>query len=445
MFQEMSVVASVMDFLVPASGSGKAMMAVVLLGASCGLLGCFVVLRRVALMGDAISHAVLPGVVAGLIYSSDRNPGVIFLFAAMAGLLGAALVRMMMASTRLKSDAALGIVLATFFAFGIMWQSRNQQDTVGVMNFLFGNIGSIDGSDLRMMLMTAAVLVVTMFFLRRPLLVLSFDEGFSRGLGYPVKILNAVFYFLLTFSVVVSLQAVGVVLVSAMLITPAAAAYLLTDRFDRMLVLSVLFGVFSGVTGGMVSAEVNGLPTGPVIALSATVVFGVVYLVAPKHGVMARILRTIRRRMRVRRENTLKAIYQIHESEGFAHEEVSVLMLARKRGQTEEVVRKDCKALLSRGLIAMAEDGISLHLSRTGWKRAMEIVRNHRLWELYLTNEANYAEDHVHEDAEKIEHILGPGIVRQLEQHLDFPELDPHGKPIPQPGHLVAGPSVTMS
>jgi len=188
-----------MDILIPGSGSGKAIMAAVLLGAGCGLLGCFVVLRRVALMGDAVSHAVLPGVVAGLIYSSERSPGIIFLFAAVAGLLGAGLVRLMMMSTRLKSDAALGIVLATFFAFGIMWQSRNQQDTVGVMNFLFGNIGSIDASDLRMMLVTTSILVVTMFFLRRPLLLLSFDEGFSRGLGYPVKILNGVFYFLLTF------------------------------------------------------------------------------------------------------------------------------------------------------------------------------------------------------------------------------------------------------
>ena len=153
MIQEMSVLASAVDFLIPASGSGKAMMAAVLLGAGCGLLGCFVVLRRVALMGDAVSHAVLPGVVAGLIYSSERSPGVIFLFAATAGLLGAGLVRLMMMSTRLKSDAALGIVLATFFAFGIMWQSRNQQDTVGVMTFLFGNVGSIDASDLRMMLL----------------------------------------------------------------------------------------------------------------------------------------------------------------------------------------------------------------------------------------------------------------------------------------------------
>ena len=444
MFGEMSLLASVVDLLIPGSGSGKAILAAVLLGAGCGLLGCFVVLRRVALMGDAVSHAVLPGVVAGLIYSSERSPGVIFLFAALAGLLGAGLVRLMMVSTRLKSDAALGIVLATFFAFGIMWQSRNQQDTVGVMNFLFGNIGSIDASDLRMMLMTTLMLVVTMFFLRRPLLMMSFDEGFSRGLGYPVRVLNGVFYFLLTFSVVVALQAVGVVLVSAMLITPAAAAYLLTDRFERMMLLSVLFGVASGITGGLVSAEVNGLPTGPVIALCATVLFGIIYLLAPRHGVLSKVMRTIRRRMRVRRENMLKAIYQIHEGEGFAHEEVSVLMLARKRGQTEENVIKDCKALLNRGFIEMAEDGVSLHLSRLGWKRAMEIVRNHRLWELYLTNEADYAEDHVHEDAEKIEHILEPGIVRLLEQHLNFPELDPHGKPIPQPSHLVAQPPVSI-
>lgn len=443
MIHDFPMMLALMEAFIPGSGSGKALMAAVLLGAGCGLLGCFVVLRRVALMGDALSHAVLPGVVAGLLYSPERNPGVIFACAAAAGLLGVGLVRLMMASTRLKSDAALGIVLATFFAFGIMWQSRNQQDTVGVMNFLFGNVGSIDASDLRMMLTTTAMIVVMMFFLRRPLLVLSFDEGFSRALGYPVRALNGVFYFLLTFSVVVALQAVGVVLVSAMLITPAAAAYLLTDRFDRMLVLSMVFGVFAGVAGALVSAEVDGLPTGPVIALSATLVFALVYLVAPRHGILVRALRVLRGRMRVKRENTLKAIYQILEAEGFAHEEVSVLMLARKRGVAEDLVRKDCRSLSSRGFIEMSEDGASLHLSRVGWKRAMEIVRNHRLWELYLTNEADYAEDHVHEDAEKIEHILGPGIVRQLEQHLDFPELDPHGRPIPQPPHLVSRHPVT--
>jgi len=433
----MCLVANMMDVLIPASGAGKALMAAVLLGAGCGLLGCFVVLRRVALMGDAVSHAVLPGVVAGLIYSPDRNPGVIFLFAALAGLVGAGLVRAMMATTRLKSDAALGIVLATFFAFGIVWQSRNQQDTVGVMNFLFGNVGSINASDLRMMMMTTLVLVGTVFFLKRPLLLVSFDEGFSRGLGYPVKVLNGVFYFLLTFSVVVALQAVGVVLVSAMLITPAAAAYLLTDRFEKMLILSVVFGVFSGLAGALVSASVSGMPTGPVITLAATALFVVVYLAAPQHGVLAKMIRTKKRGRRVKRENTLKAIYQILEGEGFTHEEVSVIMLAQKLRQTEEVVRKRCGSLRRHQLIEKSADGVSLHLTHAGWKRAMEIVRNHRLWELYLTNEADYAEDHVHEDAEKIEHILGPNMVRQLEQDLDFPELDPHGKPIPQPPHLV--------
>lgn len=433
----MSLLANMLDVLVPATGSGKAIMAAVLLGAGCGLLGCFVVLRRVALMGDAVSHAVLPGVVAGLIYSPDRNPWFIFLCAAAAGLLGAGIVRAMMATTRLKSDAALGIVLASFFAFGIMWQTRNQQDTVGVMNFLFGNVGSINANDLRMMLLTTAVLAVMVFLLKRPLLVISFDEGFSRGLGYPVKVLNALFYFLLTFAVVVALQAVGVVLVSAMLITPAAAAYLLTDRFGRMLLLSVAFGVLSGLSGGLLSASYNDMPTGPVITLAATLVFGTVYCFAPRHGVLARILSIAKRRCRVRRENTLKAIYQILESERFAHEDVSYIMLARKRRLTEDVVRKECAALQKHGLIEPSADAVSLHLTLPGWKRAMEIVRNHRLWELYLTNEADYAEDHVHEDAEKIEHILGPNMVRQLEKDLDFPELDPHGKPIPQPAQIV--------
>lgn len=433
----MNTVDFLLDFLIPTGGEGKALLAAVLLGAGCGLLGCFVVLRRVALMGDAISHAVLPGVVAGLIYSQDRNPWVIFLCAAAAGLLGAGIVRALMASTRLKSDAALGIVLASFFAFGIVWQSRNQQDTVGVMNFLFGNVGSINSSDLHMMILTTLLLAVMVFFLKRPLLVVSFDEGFSRGLGYPVMLLNAVFYFLLTFAVVVALQAVGVVLVSAMLITPAAAAYLLTDRFGRMLLLSVGLGVLSGLSGGLVSANYNDMPTGPVITLAATLVFGAVYFFAPRHGVLARIWSVAKRRRRVRRENTLKAIYQILEGEGFVHEEVSYIMLARKRRLSEEAVRKGCAALQKHGLIEPSDDGVSLHLSLAGWKRAMEIVRNHRLWELYLTNEADYAEDHVHEDAEKIEHILGPNMVRQLEKDLDFPELDPHGKPIPQPAHLV--------
>lgn len=428
-----AISAHLFEFLIPSTGVGKALLATVLLGAGCGLLGCFVVLRRVALMGDAISHAVLPGVVAGLLYSPDRDPLVIFACAVVAGLLGAGVVRVLMQTTRLKSDAALGAVLATFFAIGILWQSRHQQETVGVMNFLFGNVGSIDGNDLGMMQATSLLLVLMVFCLKRPLLLISFDEGYSRGLGYPVKLLNAVFYFLLTFSVVVSLQAVGVVLVSAMLITPAAAAYLLTDRFDKMLWLSMLFGVLSGVVGAVVSASFNGMPTGPVITLAATFVFTVVYFFSPQHGVLAKWLRMRKRKRRVRRENTLKAIYQILEGEGFAHDDVSIMMIARKRRLTEDLARAECSALLRHGFAALSEDQVSLHLTRHGWKRAMEMVRNHRLWELYLTNEANYAEDHVHEDAEKIEHILGPSMVRQLENDLDFPELDPHGKPIPQP------------
>ncbi|NWK56566.1 metal ABC transporter permease [Verrucomicrobiaceae bacterium N1E253] len=428
----MSLILEILESLIPASSVGKAWMAAVLLGVGCGLLGCFVVLRREALMGDAISHAVLPGVVAGLVYSPDRNLALILACAVMAGLCGVGVVRVLERTTRLKPDACLACVLALFFALGLVWQSKFQSETVGVMHFLFGNIGSIDGNDLKMMLVSVVLISVMVVTMRRPLLVMSFDPGFGRALGFPTWCLEFLFYTLLTFAVVVSLQAVGVVLVSAMLITPAASAYLLTDRFDRMLLLSMLLGILSGVIGAWMSTSMSRMPTGPVMTLAASGVFVLVYLCAPRHGVLAKSLRLARRRRLIRRENTLKTIYHILEEEGFSHRDVSVMMIASKRKEAEDHVHLTCEGLQRQSLILFSEDKRSLSLTDSGWRRAMELVRNHRLWELYLTREANYADDHVHEDAEKIEHLLGPSMIRQLEKDLDFPKLDPHGRPIPR-------------
>lgn len=431
LFSWIASVFGALEILIPSSGIGKALVASVLLGVGCGLLGSFVVLRRIALMGDAVSHAVLPGVVVGLIYSPDRHPGVVFLCAALAGLIGVGIVRVILATTRLKSDAALGIVLATFFALGIVWQSRYQQETVGVMGFLFGNIGAIDASDLRMMMLTTFLLVVTVCVLKRPLLLVSFDEGFSSALGYPVKVLNGVFYFLLTISVVVALQAVGVVLVSAMLITPAAAAYLLTERFEKMLILSVVFGVLSGLAGAWVSISVNGMPTGPVISLAATVVFGAVYLFSPRHGVLSKMIRTKNRARKVRMENLLKAIYHLLEQDDFSQPAVRPDRIASHMKLSPLLINRRCQSLMKNGFLERTHDEDDVVLSDAGWRRSSELVRNHRLWELYLTHEADYADDHVHDDAEKIEHLLGADTIRKLEEKLNFPQFDPHGMPIP--------------
>ncbi|MFD2159289.1 iron chelate uptake ABC transporter family permease subunit [Rubritalea tangerina] len=416
-------------YLASLSVMQSAMLAALLVGVSCGLLGSYVVVRRVALVGDALSHAVFPGVVAGFMWSEERNIFVIFGCAMVAGLLGVVFVRALEKSTRLKSDAALGIVLASFFGIGILWNSTQQQS--GVKDFLFGDLAVISGLDLALMGGVTGLVVVAVIALVRPFQVLSFDEGFAVGLGYPVKVLNFVFFGLLTFTVVVALQAVGVVLVSAMLITPAATAYLLSDRMHRMMLYAVGFGCFACLVGGYISSKVNGMPPGPVIALVGAGMFAVTYFLAPKHGVLAKLLRHLQQRKRVERENILKAIYRVLEANDFVDSGISVERLAEVRRATLDEAQRQGKLLVDAEEATWEEDRSAIYLTPSGWRRAAEIVRNHRLWELYLTDLANYEADHVHDDAEKIEHILGAEAVRKLERDLDFPEFDPHGKPIP--------------
>ena len=407
----------------------KAVVAAICVGIVCGLLGCFVVVRRVALVGDAISHAVFPGVVAGFMWSDDRNPWVIFLCALAAGLLGVMVVRAIVSSTKLKPDAALGVVLASFFAIGVFWNSTQQ--IAGVDGFLFGDLTTISDDDLWLMLGSTFLVSVLIYLFFRPFRVLSFDEGFAVGLGYPVKFLNGLFFGLLAFTVVVAMQAVGVILVSAMLITPAATAYLLTDRIQKMLGLSVLLGVVTALGGWWIANLDVRFQSGPMITLFGALLFSLGYFFAPRHGVLAKFLRHAGRKSRVHRENTLKSIYRVIEGDGFKTGGVGVAQLAEVRKISFEEVAKDGRDLVKSGEATWEEGETAIYLTSSGWRRAAEIVRNHRLWELYLTDQADYAADHVHDDAEKIEHVLGADTVRKLERDLNFPQFDPHGKPIP--------------
>ncbi|WP_156817163.1 iron chelate uptake ABC transporter family permease subunit [Rubritalea marina] len=418
-----------LELLATLSVTQSAILAAILVGLSCGLLGCYVVVRRVALVGDTLSHAVFPGVVAGFMWSEERNIYLIFLCAMLAGLLGVMMVRAVQATTRLKSDAALGVVLASFFGIGILWNSTNQQS--GVKDFLFGDLAIISALDLQLMGWMTALVIFVVLLLMRPLQVISFDEGFAVGLGYPVKVLNFIFFALLTFTVVVALQAVGVVLVSAMLITPAATAYLLTDRMHRMMVYSAALGIFACVVGALLSSMVSAMPPGPVIALTATAGFSVVYFMAPRHGVVSKWMRSRQQTKKVSRENILKAIYKELETDGFQAHNVSIETLAVIRKVTMEDALQQAKSLVQAGQARWERDKAAIYLTPSGWRVAAMIVRNHRLWELYLTDLMNYESDHVHDDAEKIEHILGEDAVRRLERDLDFPEFDPHGMPIP--------------
>jgi manganese/zinc/iron transport system permease protein len=234
---------------------------------------------------------------------------------------------------------------------------------------------------------------------------------------------------LLALAIVISIQAVGVVLLSALLITPAATAYLLTDRLKSMVLLSVAFGVIGGITGLNLSFLERSLPTGPFIVLTLSIFFGAAYLFAPRYGVVMRRLRRFRQAQRTRRENVLKSILLAARPEIMAQTlspdgagsrsaeaepvELRLVDLARYRGETPAATRRALRPLVRRHLVAAAGDRVAL--TRGGHRRAYELARNYRLWELFLTREVQLPLDHTERDAEQLEHILGEGLVQELE------------------------------
>jgi manganese/zinc/iron transport system permease protein len=373
----------------------------------------------------------------------SKDPIAIFVGATVAGLLGTAVVTLIKQTTRLKEDTALGLVLASFFAVGIclltMIQRLPTGNKTGIDKFLFGQAAAMGADDVRLIAVVTVLSVVAITVFYKEFLVTSFDAGFARAAGFPAQLIHYGLMLLLAFSVVIALQAVGVVLVSAMLITPAAAAYLLTDRMSRMLWMAALFGMMAGAMGAFFSYLGPNLPTGPFMVLGATTVFAVAFLFGPRHGLVMRWWRHRSRSLRVQRENTLKSIYHVLEARDFKGEGVSLRELSERRRETIEEATAQMTDLRRHGLVTLYEEGNVAFLTPAGWQLACAIVRNHRLWELYLTNAAQIAADHVHEDAEKIEHVLGEDVVRELERRLEYATTDPHGRRIPSLADMRQG------
>ena len=420
-------------------GLQLSLIGALLFGSVCGLTGSFIVVRRMALFGDAISHAVLPGVAIGFMWGMEKDPLAILVGATIAGLLGSVLVQAIVRTSRIKQDAALGIVLASFFAVGLclirMIQNHQGASKIsGLKTYLFGDVAVIDSSDIMTMSAIVVLTFVLFYFLYRPLLIVSFDRQFAYSLGLPVRLLDAVFQMFLAIAIVISLQAVGAVLVSAMLIIPAATAYLLADRMYKMIFLAIIIGVISAILGVFFSFLGSNLPTGPFMVISSSLLFAMAYLFSPKNGRITNWYRYLQLKSKVRKENTLKLIYHYLEKNAEAKEGVNIEvseLLRTSKGDTKGKL-SSLRILEKSGSIELENKKLSL--TNLGVEQASSIVRNHRLWELYLTNEANYAADHVHDDAEKVEHLLSEEKVKELELFLDHPTVDPHGKPIPGRG-----------
>ncbi|MBA2352620.1 MAG: metal ABC transporter permease [Burkholderiales bacterium] len=266
-----------------------------LLGLVSGALGSFAVLRRQSLLGDAISHAALPGIALAFLLTGSKETLVLVLGAAIAGWIGTLIVMSIVRTTRIKQDSALGIVLSVFFGFGLMLltyiQKQPQASQAGLDKFLFGQAATLLASDVIMIAALGAIVIVVTLLFWKEFKLLSFDADYAASLGLPVRAIDIVLTSVIVIAIVTGLQTVGVVLMSAMVVAPAVAARQWTDQLGAMVALAGMFGLLAGASGAIVSSAVERLPTGPTIVVCLSLAVLVSLLFAPKRGVVWRRFR----------------------------------------------------------------------------------------------------------------------------------------------------------
>ncbi|MDQ6419837.1 iron chelate uptake ABC transporter family permease subunit [Paenibacillus sp. LHD-117] len=281
-----------------------------LLGLSSGVIGSFSYLRKQSLVGDTLAHAALPGICIAFMLTGVKSIGIFLIGAGIAGVIATFGIGYITRHSRLKQDAALGIVLSSFFGLGIVLltfiQHGDYGNQSGLDKFLFGQAAAMVGSDVVTMSVICLALVSVCTLLFKQFKLISFDPGFAKGLGYPVALLEQLLMLLVVVAVVVGIQAVGVVLIAALLITPAVSARYWTNRLGFMVVLSGAFGALSGALGTWISSSVSNLPTGPVTVLAATAFFGISVLFGPERGLLAKRILRIRVKRRFLLENDIR-------------------------------------------------------------------------------------------------------------------------------------------
>ena len=346
------------------------------LGLVSGALGAFAVLRRQSLLGDAVSHAALPGIVLAFVLTGAKTPLVLVLGAALAGWAAALLVMTIVRLTRIKLDTALGLTLSTFFGLGLMLLSIVQRSAgsgqAGLDRFLFGQAAALVGDDLRTMSVLGGLVLTGLVLLWKEFKLISFDPAFAGALGLPVRRLDVALTTLLVVAIVIGLQTVGVVLMSAMIVAPAAAARQWTDRLGRLVLLSGLFGALSGLVGAVVSSLVPRLPTGPTIVLTITALALVSLAVAPRRGLLSERLRRRRQRRRVEVDAVLADLYRLatqHADPLRAPHDADALRAMSARAGVGEGLRR----LAEHGLVAIDADG-RWRLTETGVARGAELA-----------------------------------------------------------------------
>lgn len=401
-----------------------------------GVVGCLVVLKRMAFLGDALSHAMIAGVGGGYLFMKvffgiEAYAPAMLIGSLIAAISTVGLIAFVSRVSRIKEDASIGIMYTGVFAGGVVLVSifRNYIH-IDLMHFIMGDVLGVADSDLIVSSVVAATVLTVMILFFRHFQLVSFDPVMAAAIGLPVVLIDYALTACVSLIVVSAVSMVGVILVVGLLITPAATAYLLSDRLHRMMALAGLFGMTS-VIGGLYLSYWLDSAGGGAIMVFCTLQFVVVLFLAPRYGILADWIR--RRRMVPQQvtEDILKSVYHGGEKS------VSVAFLSQGLPYHHAIIRRALQVLSGQGTLLL-EDG-NVTLTDDGKRESLRIVRAHRLWETYLAH-VGAAETELHKRAHNLEHIGGSEESEYLSHVLGHPEMDPHGAPIPAISSVSSSP-----
>jgi manganese/zinc/iron transport system permease protein len=404
-------------------------------------------------MADVISHTTLPGIAIAFLVmevvqaGSGKSTPVLLTGAFVSGLVGMAATTAIVRFTRIKEDAALAIVLSVFFGFGIslftIVQSVPTGNAAGLSHFIYGKAASLIAADVWLIGWASLAVVIVFALLFKEWMVVSFDEQFAAAQGWPVLMLDLLLLGLVTTVTVIGLQSVGMLLVVALMIIPAAAARFWTHDLRFMAIVSALIGGLSSLLGVVASAVFPRLAAGAVIVLAGSILFLFSLLFGAQRGVVIRAMLRYRRDRDIARDHLLRALFECVEprcrSDRDLAQQLATLMvpfadLLGKRSWSDGRLRRLLRSAERDGYV-IDYGAAGVKLTPRGAAAACQVVRNHRLWEMYLIEFADRSPARVDRDADDIEHDLGPEVVARLEQLLSgrLPKV-----PVPPSPHAVA-------
>lgn len=428
----------------------------------CALLGCYLVLQRLSLLGDAISHAVLPGIALAYLLTGHVSGLPIVLGAMAMGLLTTFLTQTVQRLGKVPQDASMGVVFTSLFAIGVIlitYAARGRASAHGGVAdldpgcVLYGQFEYASLNPLRLgglevprpfplLAVVCAGTVAFVVLLWKELKIVSFDPALATAMGINAVVVQYLLMAMVGGVTVAAFREVGSILIIAMLIVPAATAHLLTDRLVWMMLWAALAAVLAAVLGCGLAVVLDSNAAG-LMAVFAGVQFLAAVLFAPRHGLLAKMIRNARLSLRIACEDVLARLYRVEEAAGRGEHPATLPTADARHAVRGWAGWLALPALRWRGEAQVGPQR-QVGLTEAGRRRAESLVRAHRLWEAYLEQDLKLPLDHLHEPAERMEHYIGSDLQRELASRLNRPDTDPHGRVIPSlpdPKPAEQGPS----